>query len=72
MVKDEHNITCNWTFTEEITTDWEFKTMGRQYAPQLVSLEVTVRGIKDDVTLYATKQTRGVIIGYSLFLIPKR
>jgi hypothetical protein len=71
MTKDNHNITCNWTFTEEIATAWEFKTMGRQYSPQRISLEVTVKGIKDDVTLYATQRTTGVIIGYSIFLIPK-
>jgi aminopeptidase YwaD len=71
MMKDNHNITCNWTFTEEIKTTWEFKTIGRQYSPQRISLEVTVKGIKDDVTLYASQQTTGVIIGYSIFLHPK-
>jgi hypothetical protein len=66
-----HTIPCNWTFTKEITTFWEFQTMGRSYSNQLISLEVTVTGIKDDVPLYATQRTIGVILGQSIYLIPK-
>jgi hypothetical protein len=65
-----HNLTCNWTFTKEITTYWEFQTLGRQYTSQLISLEVSVTGIKDDVSLYATQRSIGVILGRSIYLIP--
>jgi hypothetical protein len=71
MIKDFHNITCNWTFTEEIKTFWEFKTEGRKYSSQFFALEVTVKGIKDDVTLYKSQRSIGVIVGWSLFLLPK-
>jgi aminopeptidase YwaD len=71
MMKNNHNLTCNWTFTKEIRTFWEFKTMGRRYSPQIISLEVTVRGIKDDVTLYVTQRSIGITIGWSIFLFPK-
>jgi aminopeptidase YwaD len=71
MIKDFHNITCNWTFTEEIQTFWEFKTEGRKYSSQFLALEVTVKGIKDDVTLYKTQRSIGVIVGWSVFLFPK-
>jgi hypothetical protein len=65
------SIPCNWTFTKEIETVWEFKTNGRQYSNQLISLDVTVKGIKDDVTLYASQQRIGVIVANSIFLYPK-
>jgi aminopeptidase YwaD len=71
MMNGDYNLSCNWTFTKEIKTDWEFKTMSRQYSPQLVFLEVTVRGIKDDVTLYVTQRSVGIVIGWFVFLFPK-
>ena len=64
------NITCNWTFTKEIDTIWEFKTKGRQYSNQLISFDVIVRGIKDDVTLYSSQQRTGVIVSNDIFLFP--
>ncbi len=67
-----HNITCNWTFTEEITNVWEYQTMGRQYPTQFISLEVTVKGIKDDYPLYKTQRSIGLILGRSIYLIPTR
>jgi len=66
-----HNISCNWTFTTEIETFWEFKTMARQYSNQIISLDVIVKGIKDDVTLYTTQHTIGIIVARSIFLFPK-
>ena len=64
------SIPCNWTFTKEIETVWEFKTNGRQYSNQFISLEVIVRGIKDDVTLYSSQQRIGVLFANSIFLFP--
>jgi len=64
------SIPCNWTFTKEIETVWEFKTNGRQYSNQFISLEVIVRGIKDDVTLYSSQHRIGVIVANSIFLFP--
>jgi len=71
MTKDNNNVTCNWTFTKEVRKQWEFDSMPKKYGPQFVSFEVTVRGIRDDVTLYQTQRTVGLIIGWALFLIPK-
>jgi aminopeptidase YwaD len=70
MTKDNNNVSCNWTFTEEIRKQWVFESMPRKYSPQFIALEVTIRGTKDDVTLYKTQRTTGVIIGWSLFLFP--
>ena len=67
-----HTIICNWTFTEEIEAVWEFQTMGRSYPSQCIALEVTIRGIKDDISLYGEQRTIGVILGKSIYLIPKR
>ena len=64
------NITCNWTFTEELASSWEFITKGRRYSNQFISLEVIVRGIKDDVTLYSSQQRIGVLFANSIFLFP--
>jgi aminopeptidase YwaD len=69
---DTNNITCNWTFTKEIKIFWEFKTIGRRYSSQIISIEVIVKGIKDDVLLYTTQRTTGVIIARFIFLIPKQ
>ena len=70
MKKDNQTIDCNWTFTKEITTFWEFKTEWRKYSNQFISFEVTVTGIKDDITLYKTQRTVGVIVGWYIFLRP--
>jgi hypothetical protein len=64
------SIPCNWTFTKEIATVWEFKTNGRQYSNQFISLDVTIRGIKDDVTLYLSQRRIGFIVANSIFLFP--
>jgi hypothetical protein len=66
-----NNITCNWTSTKEIETVWEFKIVGRRYSTQIISLDVIVKGIKDDVTLYTTQHTIGVLIARFVFLFPK-
>jgi hypothetical protein len=71
MMIHTDNITCNWTFTKEIETVWEFKTIGRHYSNQLISFDVIVRGIKDDVTLYTSEHTIGVIVAQSIFLFPR-
>jgi hypothetical protein len=71
MMIHTENITCNWTFTKEIESFWEFKTMGQQYSNQLISFDVIVKGVRDDVTLYTTQHAIGVIVAGSLFLFPK-
>jgi hydrogenase maturation factor len=63
-------IICNWTFTKEIETVWEFEINGRQFSNQFISLEVIVKGIKDDVTLYSSQLRIGVIVANSIFLLP--
>lgn len=71
IVKTSFNVTCNWSFVEEIKDYWEFKTMSRKYPNQLISIEVIVKGIRDDATLYTTQRTVGMIIGWEIFLLPK-
>jgi hypothetical protein len=64
-------IECNWTCTEEITAFWEFQIMSRHSTSQCISVEVVVKGINDDVSLYQTQQTIGFILGKFIVLIPK-
>lgn len=71
VLNDPSNMTCNWTFTSEITDSWEFTITDKQYSNQIVSVEVTVKGIKDDVTVYTAQRRIGVIIADLLFLVPR-
>ncbi len=68
LLNDPLNMTCNWTFTTEIKDSWEFTTTDKQYSNQLVSFEVTIKGTKDDITLYTTQRKIGVIIADVLVL----
>ena len=70
-VKNSFNVSCNWSFIEEIKDYWEFKTTERKYPIQCVTIEVIVKGIHDDTTLYTTQRTVGMIIGWAVFLLPK-
>ena len=72
MKIDTNTITCNWTFTKEITTFWEFKIINLRYSNQLISVEVVVKGVKDDVPLFNKQQTIGIIIARCIFLIPRQ
>lgn len=72
MKIDTNNIACNWTFTKEITTFWEFKIINLRYSSQLVSVEVVAKGVKDDVPLYTMQRTIGIIIARCIFLIPRQ
>jgi hypothetical protein len=70
-VKNSYNATCNWSFVEEIKDYWDFKTVSRKYPNQFITIEVIVKGIRDDATLYTTQGTAGMIIGRAVFLLPK-
>lgn len=72
VLNDPSNMTCNWTFTTEITDTWEFTTRDKQYSNQFVSFEITVKGTTDDVTLYTTQRRIGLIIADLLFLTQRR
>ncbi len=69
LMNDPMNMTANWTFTTEITDSWEFTITDKQISNQLIIVEVTVKGIKDDVTLYTTQHRIGAIIANSLYLL---
>lgn len=71
MEMNSNTRPCNWTFTKEIHSFWEFKMLGRRYASQFISLNVIMKGINDDYPLYTAQSTIGVIAGESVFLIPK-
>jgi len=66
-----NTIICNWTFTKEISSVWEFSILGRHYSHQFISLIVVVKGIDDDFPLYTEQHTIGVIAGRFVFIIPK-
>jgi hypothetical protein len=70
-VKNSLNVSCNWSFIKEIKDYWEFKTTARKYPNQLITIQVIVKGIYDDATLYTTQRTVGMIIGRAVFLLPK-
>lgn len=72
VLNDPSNMTCNWTFATEIKDSWEFTTRDKQYSNQLISVEVTVKGTKDDVTLYTIQRRIGLIINDSVYLITSR
>lgn len=72
VLNDPLNMTCNWTFATEIKDSWEFSTRDKQYSNQLISVEVTVKGTKDDITLYLTQGRIGFIISDAVFLITRR
>lgn len=72
LMNDPMNMTANWTFTTEITDSWEFTITDKQISNQLITVEITVKGIKDDVTLYTTQHRIGAIIADLPFLIPRR
>lgn len=62
---------CIWNFTKEIDKNWEFKLGGRSFSRGLCRVEVTIRGIKDDIKIYKKENTTGIIfIPYEIFLIP--
>jgi Peptidase family M28 len=70
-VKNSLNASCNWSFIEEIKDIWEFKTITRKYLNQLITIQVIVKGIHDDVTLYTNQHSVGMNIGWEVFIIPK-
>ena len=71
MMKDGQDICCNWSFTEEIESFWEFKESGAHYANQGISVDVTVKGIEDDITLYSKQHTIGILAAEFFFVFPK-
>ena len=71
-VKPYYKKPCSWNFTKEIDEYWEFKITKRVYTLGLIRLEVTIRGLDDDINLYKKEQTYGVIPhSLKILLIPK-
>jgi len=70
-IKNSLNVSCNWSFIKDIKDFWEFKTITRKYPNQFVTIEVTMKGLYDDVTLYTIQRSVGMIIGWAVFLLPK-
>jgi hypothetical protein len=62
LIKDFYNVTCRWNYTKEIGKNWKFEISNRKYSRGIVILEVKIKGIDDDLNLYAYKKTYGIII----------
>jgi hypothetical protein len=71
-IKQEITTPCNWSVTKEIKYSWEFDVAGRRFSRGLFKLEVIVSGRADDLYLYITQQTYGVILSpFRVLMIPR-
>jgi len=71
-IKQEITTPCNWSVTKEIKHSWEFDVAGRRFSRGLFKLEVIVSGRADDLYLYITQQTYGVILSpFRVLMIPR-
>ncbi|DAC72581.1 MAG TPA: hypothetical protein DSN98_04395 [Thermoplasmata archaeon] len=63
---------CNWSVTKEIAQSWEFAVAGRRFSRGFITLEVILTGRADDLYLYATRQSYGIIVStFRVVLIPR-
>lgn len=61
-IKQNLATPCNWSINKEIRQSWEFNVAGRRFTRGLFILEVTIIGRNDDLYLYKTERTYGVIL----------
>jgi hypothetical protein len=70
-VEGPYNSTSNWTFYTEITDQWEFLVSSHVYEKnELVTLDVTIKGLDDDLGLYQKKSSMGIILQRLIIIIP--
>jgi len=63
---------CNWSVIKEIKHSWEFDVAGRSFSRGFFKLEVILSGRADDLYLYITQQTYGVILSpFRVLMIPR-
>lgn len=71
-VTGPYNITSNWTFEKEVHEVWVYRVIAHSFASQCIILEVTIRGVQDDIGLYQKQRTIGLIISNIVLIIPRR
>jgi len=72
-VKQHQIFPCNWSITKEIRHSWEFDVAGRRFTRGLFILEVTITGRNDDLYLYLTARTYGIITSpFQVVMLPHR
>jgi hypothetical protein len=71
-IKQGVRTPCNWTIDKEIEDSWEFIVTGRKFTRCFFIMEVTLTGRGDDIYLYSSQKTYGVIISpFRLVMIPR-
>ena len=71
-VEGPYNSTSNWTFYTEITDQWEFLVSNHVYEKnELITIEVTIKGLDDDQGLYQKKSIMGIILQNLIIIIPR-
>ena len=72
-IKQGVSTPCNWSIEKEIRQQWEFEVGGRRFTRGLFMLEVTIRGRNDDLYLYKTVRSYGIILRpLRVFMIPRQ
>ncbi len=72
-VKQGASTPCNWSIEKEVRQQWEFEVGGRRFTRGLFMLEVTIFGSNDDLYLYKTERSYGIILRPSrVFMIPRQ
>ena len=71
-IKKYYTIPCNWSVQKEIEAFWEFQVGGWRFTRGLFSLEVTITGRDDDLSLYKKQKTMGMILNpKKVIVLPK-
>lgn len=71
-IKQGITTPCNWSMSKEITHSWEFDVAGRSFSRGFFKLEVILSGSADDLYLYITQQTYGVVISpFRVLMVPR-
>jgi hypothetical protein len=71
-IKQGISTPCNWSIPKEIIQSWGFDVAGRRFSRGLFTLNVTLTGRADDLYLYVTQQTVGVILRpFRILLLPR-
>jgi aminopeptidase YwaD len=71
-IKQGITTPCNWSVVKEINHSWKFDVAGRSFSRGFFKLEVILSGRADDLYLYVTQQTYGVILSpFRVLMIPR-
>jgi len=71
-VEGPYNSSSNWIFTKEIEDYWEFILAAHRYKkPELIKLDVTIKGFNEDVGVFKKQHTIGLVTKSLILLIPR-